>query len=100
MKEPWNRLHKLLVETSKKLTDVDGEEGEKRRYHDTLITNAQSLCAMLTHLNVAGDPKLEDARRQLEQTMVGTDIETIKESATERAGIKGKVDAILKQYDW
>jgi len=100
MKEPWNRLHKLLVETSKKLTDVDGEEGEKRRYHDTLITNAQSLCAMLTHLNVAGDPKLEDARRQLEQTMVGTDIETIKESATERAEIKGKVDAILKQYDW
>ena len=52
------------------------------------------------HLNVAGDPKLEQARRDLERTMAGADIEVIKESATERADIKGKVDAILKQYDW
>ena len=78
----------------------DGDDETKKRYHDTLITNAQSLCGMLTHLNVAGDPKLEQARRELERTMAGADIETIKESATERADIKGKVDAILKQYDW
>jgi hypothetical protein len=32
--------------------------------------------------------------------MAGADIEVIKESAIERADIKGKVDAILKQYDW
>jgi hypothetical protein len=55
---------------------------------------------MLTHLNVTNDPKLEAARRQLEQTMAGTDIETIKGSATERAEIKGKVDAILNQFEW
>jgi hypothetical protein len=100
MKEPWDRLHKTLTTISEKLTDVDGDEETKKRYHDTLITNAQSLCGMLTHLYVAGDPKLEQARRDLERTMAGADIETIKESATERADIKGKVDAILKQYDW
>ena len=100
MKEPWDRLHKTLTTISEKLTDVDGDEETKKRYHDTLITNAQSLCGMLTHLNVAGDPKLEQARRDLERTMAGADIETIKESATERADIKGKVDAILKQYEW
>ena len=31
--------------------------------------------------------------------MTGTDIDAIKESATERAYIKRKVDAILKQFD-
>ena len=100
MKEPWDRLHKTLTTISEKLTDKEGEDEDKKRYHDTLITNAQSLCAMLTHLNVAGDPKLEQARRDLERTMLGADIEVIRESAAERAGIKDKVDAILKQYEW
>lgn len=100
MKEPWDRLHKVLTGISAKLTDVEGEEEIKKRYHDTLITNAQSLCSMLTHLNVTNDPDLERARRDLEVIMLGTDIEVIKDSATERADVKSKVDAILKQYEW
>jgi hypothetical protein len=100
MRDPWDRLHKVLIAMSDKLTDKEGEEEIKKRYHDSLIDNAQSLCAMLTHLNVTGDPKLEQARRDLEQTIMGTDMETIKDSATERADVKNKVDAILKQYEW
>ena len=101
MREPWDRLHKLLSDVSKKLTDKDDEEEQKKtRYHDTLITNATSLCALLTHLNVTKDPKLEDARRQLEQTMLGADIDSIKESPEVRASMKSKVDAILSQFEW
>lgn len=101
MKEPWDRLHKLLTDMSKKLTDAgDEEEQGKRRYHDTLITNATSLCGLLTHLNVTKNPKLEDARRQLEQAMLGADIDSIKESAEVRASMKSKVDAILTQFEW
>ena len=99
MRSPWEQLHKLLGEMSKKLTDVEGDE-TKKRYHDTLVTNAQSMCAMLTHLNVANDPNLEEARRQLETTMLGADIEDIKESPAVRADIKTKLDAILKKYEW
>ena len=100
MREPWDRLHKLLTGMSEKLTDEDGEDESKKRYHDTLITNAQSLCSMLTHLNVTKDPKLEQARRDLELTMLGADIDAIKESPEVRKGIKNKLDAILKQYEW
>jgi hypothetical protein len=101
MREPWDRLHKLLTGMSEKLTDdEDGEDENKKRYHDTLITNAQSLCSMLTHLNVTKDPKLEQARRDLEVTMLGADIDAIKESPEVRKGIKNKLDAILKQYEW
>lgn len=100
MREPWDRMHKLLVGMSEKLTDIEGDEENKKRYHDTLVTNAQGLCSMLTHLNITKDPTLEQARRDLELTMLGADIEVIKESPEVRKDMKAKVDAILNKYQW
>jgi hypothetical protein len=97
MKEPWDRLHKLLTGMSEKLTD---QEGKDKRYHDSLVDNAVTLCSMLTHLNVTNDPKLEEARQQLETMLVGASMDKIKESATVRADMKDKVDSILKQFEW
>jgi hypothetical protein len=98
MREPWERLHEMLVGISDKLTDVEGDG--KKRYHDTLISNPIELCSLLTKLNVTKDPKLEEARRQLEMTMLGADIEDIKEHAPARIELKSKVDEILKRFDW
>ena len=98
MREPWKQLHEMLVGISAKLTDVDGDG--KKRYHDTLISNPIELCGLLTKLNVTNDPKLEEARRQLEQTMLGADIDAIKESPEVRASMKSKVDAILSKFEW
>ena len=98
MKEPWDRLHKLLSEMSTKLTERAGEE--RRIYNNTLISNAEALCDILTHLNITKDPKLEQARQQLEATMVGANMDMLKESPTTRADLKCKVDAMLKQFEW
>jgi hypothetical protein len=98
MRTPWDQLHKMLGTMSAKLTE--GDEDTKKRWHDTFVTNAQEMCAMLTHLNVAKDPKLEDARRQLEVAMIGVDIEDIKDDELTRATLKGKLDNILKEYEW
>jgi hypothetical protein len=98
MRTPWEQLHKMLGTMSAKLTE--GDEDTKKRWHDTFVTNAQEMCAMLTHLNVAKDPKLEDARRQLEVAMIGVDIEDIKDDELTRARLKGKLDNILKEYEW
>jgi hypothetical protein len=100
MREPWEKLHKNLVHISEKLTDIEGDDDSKKRYHDTLITNAQELCGLLTHLNITKDPLLESARRSLELTMLGVDIEDIKEHAEVRQSVKSKVDDILKKFDW
>ena len=100
MREPWDKLHKTLTHISEKLTDVEGDDETKKRYHDTLITNAQELCGLLTHLNVTKDPLLENARRSLELTMLGVDIEAIKDSPVVRSSVKAKVDDILKKFDW
>jgi len=99
MREPWDRLHKMLVGMSEKLTDKDGDDS-KKRYHDTLITNPIELCGLLTKLNVTNDPKLEEARRQLELTMLSANIENIKEYADSRSALKSKVDAILQKFEW
>jgi hypothetical protein len=98
MREPWDRLHEMLVGISEKLTDKDGEG--KKRYHDTLVSNPLELCSLLTKLNVTNDPKLEEARRQLEIAMVTADIEDIKEHPDSRSELKSKVDAILGKFNW
>jgi hypothetical protein len=55
---------------------------------------------LLTKLNVTNDPKLEEARRQVELAMVGADIEEIKEDSGSRGALKSKVDAILQKFEW
>jgi hypothetical protein len=98
MKAPWERLHTTLTAMSEKLTD-NGDD-EKKRYHDSLLTNAQDLCGLLTKLNVTNDPKLEEARQDLERALVGKDIEDIKQMAVVRENLKQKVDAIIGKFDW
>jgi hypothetical protein len=99
MRAPWEQLHSMLQSMSNKLTDIEGDEA-KKRYHGTLLTNAQDLCAMLTHLNLTKDPALEAARVQLEQAIFATDIDDIKESAAVRADVKAKIDDIISKYEW
>jgi hypothetical protein len=98
MRTPWERLHTVLTAMSEKLKDEDGND--KKRYHDSLVTNAQDLCELLDKMNITNDPKLEEARKQLEATMLGADIETIKDSAHVRESMKNKVDAILQKFEW
>ena len=98
MKEHWGKLHDMVSRMSEKL--IEPEDEDKRRWHDTFITNAQEMCAMLTHLNVTRDPTLEEARRGLERAIAGVEIDEIKESIDVREDVKGKLDAILKQYEW
>ena len=99
MRTPWERLHSVLTSMSEKLKDEEGVD-TKKRYHDSLVTNAQDLVGLLDKMNITNDPMLEDARKQLELTMLGADIETIKESSHARESMKNKVDAILQKFEW
>jgi hypothetical protein len=97
MRTPWERLHEVLLGMSKKLGDTSEA---KKRYHDSLLTNPLELCELLTKLNVTNDPKLEDARRQVETAMLGASIEEVKVDASVRENLKSKVDAILGKFEW
>ena len=98
MRAPWQQLHDMLSNMSGKLTEVDGDT--KKRWHDSFITNAQEMCAMLTHLNITKDTRLEEARRSLERAIAGVDIDDIKDDAGTRGDVKARLDGILKAYEW
>lgn len=110
MRKPWEDLHKLICGMSGKLEEVElptgvDENGEPvkpkhKRFHDTFISNAVELCDLLKHMNVTNDPKLEEARRKLEQVVRGVDVEDVKESIVVRSQVKTKLDTILGQFDW
>jgi hypothetical protein len=98
MQSQWDKLHDMLTRMSEKL--VEPEDEDKRRWHDTFITNAHEMCRMLGHLNVAQDPKLEEARIKLERAIAGVDIDDIKGDIDVRENVKAKLDTILKDYEW
>lgn len=93
MKDAWTRLHDCLKHMSTKLS---GEQ--KQVFRDTLVTNATDLCNILSKLNVTNDPKLEQARRQLESALIGIDAAELRKSDNVRLDVKTRVDEILNMF--
>lgn len=107
VKEVWTRLHGCLTHMSTKLADLEvpkvkknGDEVYTQVFRDSLVDNALELCEMLTKLNVLDDPKLEQARRELESAITNVTPKDIRESKGTRDDVKAKVDAILKSFDF
>jgi hypothetical protein len=98
MRDPWNRLHEMLLKISERMSDEDN--GDRKIFRDSLVTNALDLCGLLGRLNVAKDPELEKARRMLEQSMSGVDIKDIRELQSARVELKASVNDILSKFNW
>ena len=100
-KENEKRLLKELQGISAKCTDTgDDDEDDKKRWHDTFVTNPIDMCRMLKHMNLSNDPKVEEARQRLEDIMAGKTKEMFKDSPTIRQEVKDEVDSIITSYDW
>ena len=67
-------------------------------FRDSLITNANELCDLLTKLNVTSDPKLEQARQELERVLNGKTADALRNSDDLRRDTKAKVDEILGMF--
>ena len=97
VKENERRLRKQLDHISAKCAGADGDD---KRWHDTFVSNPLELCRMLKHMNVTNDPKLEEARKKLEEIMEGKTKEMFKEQPEVREEVKKEVDEIIKSYEW
>lgn len=98
MRDLWGRLHECLTHMSERLSN--DEAGERKRFHGTLLSNARELIDLLARLNITQDPKLEEARRDLQNALLNTELDTLKESDYVRENVKTKVDAILNKFSW
>lgn len=98
MAEAWGRLHNTLKHLSERLdTEVDGKA---KIFRDATIGNAIELCSLLTSLNVTNDPKLEEARRDLEKALANVEPKDLRESVVVRQDVKARVDEILGKFDF
>jgi hypothetical protein len=98
MRDAWTRLHAVLSKISDRLTPE--EDGKKKIFHETMLTNADELCELLQGLNVMNDPKLETARVKLRNALVGVSAKELREVESARVEVKRSVDEILGQFDW
>jgi hypothetical protein len=97
VKESERRLRKQLDHISEKCA---GADDDGKRWHDTFVSNPLELCRMLKHMNVTKDPKLEEARKKLEEIMEGKTKEMFKDKPEVREEVKKEVDEIIKTYEW
>ena len=86
---------------SDRLTVTMDEEGKpvRKKIYDSMVENAQELCGLLTALNVTGDPKLEQARAELEGALSGVIAKDFRDSDGARTMVKSKVDKIMSDYN-
>jgi hypothetical protein len=96
--DSWTRLYEALKRLSERL--VVTEDGKKKVFHDTMVTGAIELCALLDQLNVTGDSSLTKASRQLESVLSGVTPKELREEDGTRITTKQKVDEILAAFDW
>jgi len=88
-----------------KTTDEDGVvvsvEIKKRRrpkLYDSMLEQGLELCKMLSDLNVTNDPRLEEARRDLERALTRVDMDSLKESPELQRATKQAMDDILDKF--
>jgi hypothetical protein len=96
--EAWTRLHGVLTKISDRLK-ID-EDGVKNKFHDTLVSNAEDLCDLLSALNVTKDADLERARKRLQEALSGVTPKELRDELSTRLEVKRQVDVMLESYDW
>lgn len=98
MADIWDRLHSTLKHLSDRLEVT--ETGDKKIFRDSLLENAHELCGLLSNLNVTNDPKLEEARRDLEQALLGVTTKDLRESVLIRQDVHTRVQQIINKFDF
>ena len=101
MADVRERLSTHLKRMSDRLTtDYVNGEAKQRRFHDTLVDGALEVCDLTKSLNVTNDVALEEARKQLEQLLVGVTPTDLRKNEAIRQDVKKNVDAILDKFNF
>ena len=94
MKDVWDKTYATLQHLSEKLDPSKG----KQRLFDSMMDNAHELTDLLKHLNITGDSKLEELRKEMHKALSGVGIDDLRESDAIREVTKSKVDEMLKKF--
>lgn len=96
MIEPWDRLYEEITHIRNKM--MPKEDGTVPRLYGSMLENTLRLCETLKSLNVMDDPKLEEARRQLEMSLENVDIKSLRDSPELRESVKVKMNDLVEKF--
>lgn len=91
MKDLYQRLYDVVACMAERLSDADAI------FRDSLVGNISKLCLLLPKLNLTGDPRLEEIRREVEEKLTKFDPATLREDRGARKQTASEADAILKK---
>jgi hypothetical protein len=101
MRDIRERLGTHLKRMSDRLTtDYIAGEAKSRRFHDSLVDGALELCDLTKALNMVNDPVLENARKELEQLLVGVTPQELRKNEAVRQDTKKAVDTLLNKFSF
>lgn len=95
MREVWQRLFDRVKHMAEKLADP------KAIFRDSMVENAQEICAMLPRLNFNDDPHLEAMRQEVEATLIKhpdalrNDPDLRRDTAAEAKAIMDKMSVFM-----
>ena len=96
MKEAWQRLYDRVKHMAETLADP------AKNFKNTLVENTQDICSVLTRLNFADDPNLEELRQEVEGKLANNHPESLRndpdlrrDKASEAREIMDKMGAFM-----
>lgn len=121
--EPWQRIKDQVLWVKERMeavlaydpdaveeqpvTDPDGKVidikiTKKRRpkLYDSMLENGLELCKTLSDFNITNDPRLEEARRELEAALTRVDMDSLKESPELQKATKTAMQDILDKFSF
>lgn len=82
------------------VTSVTIKKKRRPKIHESMLDQGLELCSLLRDLNVANDPKLEEARQMLEKALVHVDVDSLKESKETQQSTQKAMQDILDKFNF
>jgi hypothetical protein len=84
------------------VSDKDAKTGElkQRRFHDTLVTNAFDLCALVKSLPALQGHAIDKAASALEQALDGTTAQELRDDPRKRETVRKQVQDLRDQFSF
>lgn len=80
------------------LKSVEFVKKRRPKLHDSMLDNALELCGLMRDLNITNDPRLEEARADLERALVHVDMGSLKKSPEMQQSLKTAMDNIVNKF--
>lgn len=91
MTEAWRRVYEVVEKANERLRNPENI------FRDSLVENAIELCRVLPMLNIADDPKLEQARQQIEGSLCKHTPDMLRSDPVIRQDVADKMADIMSK---